>query len=576
WYLRLTGLLLLRLEHEDSSRRLLAELLAPPGLPALLHPQQQEGEAAAALAAAQAAAAGGSGTTSVAGTSTLLDTMRVVSGLAFPEPRLADMSQEQRRMLQDLCAGDTPLEQLLTNPALMQSAGVAMVSDTGDVIFNFDALFTLLRTRLDAYAARAGGGVGGAADAGADAARAALRYAQRYNAYVLLAGAQTAAVEAWQQLVQVVYTRQYELLNGLLRGTAAEALYDTLTASLETVRGLMARHDGAAERAAGPLCSAARVLLSKLQEQAILHVSLGQAADPLVSVRVPSRCQALLRLLVDLILRAHARRAPAVRLQLYAAALQYLQLSRGSKLATACAPAVLAALLQGWGSPVEAVAVLDQSEELIERANAAVVSEHGPALVEALAADALSGSAPPLGQAVALHLLRALLAVDASTASAAGTGNAPLGSSSAGAVVAAAAYQQGVPQQLLTQLAALSPAALSAGGKKARRAVHVMEAALSLLAGLAAAGPPGARAAAAQQLYSLNCLTALNRCAALDLVPDDPATSLRGGSSVSPDSVRFRLNALAAPLLRMLLTVLAALPDSAAVRADAAAFASTH
>ncbi len=71
------------------------------------------------------------------------------------------------------------------------------------------------------------------------------------------------------------------------------------------------------------------------------------------------------------------------------------------------------------------------------------------------------------------------------------------------------------------------------------------------------------------------------RCAALDLVPDDPASAhLRAGlqpaSSYSSDSVRFRLNALTAPLLRLLLTVLAALPDSAAVRADAAAFASGH
>ncbi len=91
-----------------------------------------------------------------------------------------------------------------------------------------------------------------------------------------------------------------------------------------------------------------------------MHVSLGQAADPLAAVRVPSRCQALFRSLTDLLLRAHAVRAHAVRLQLYAATLQYLQLSRGSKLAASCAPAVLAALLAGWGAPGEAVAVLDQ------------------------------------------------------------------------------------------------------------------------------------------------------------------------------------------------------------------------
>ncbi|KAG2438910.1 hypothetical protein HYH02_010705 [Chlamydomonas schloesseri] len=604
WYMRITGLLLLRLQHEESSRQLLAELFAPPGAPAL--PTDPHHAAAAANGNGLYGNGGGYSavSSSVAGTSTLLDTMRAASGLAFPEPQLSDLTQEQRRMLQDLSAGEAPpLEQLLTNPALMSAAGVAMASDTGDLLFSVDALFGLLRRRLDAYAARAGGvaGLGGAAEAGADAARAALRHAAAHNAYVLLAGAQAAAVEAWQQLVQVVFTRSYELLSGLLRGGAAEALYEVLVAALEAVRRLMGRHDGAAERAAGPLCSAARVLLSKLQEQSILHVSLGQASDPLAAVRVPSRCQALLRLLVDLIRAAHVRRTPAVRLQLYAATLQYLQLSRGSKLATSCAPPVLAALLQGWGTPAEAVAVLDQSEELIERANAAVVAEAGPGLVEALAADALNGSAPPLGQAVSLHLLRALLAVDSahygasSASSASGSGAAAAAAmaasvaaaaaaaGSAGAVVAAAAYAQGVPQQLLGQLAALPPSALTAAGKRARRSVHVLEAALALLAALAAAGPPAARAAAAQQLYSLNALTALNRCSALDVVPDDPTTAqlrpgLSGaaGSSATTDGVRYRLNALAAPLLRLLLSVLAALPDSPAVCADAAAFAAAH
>ncbi len=136
-----------------------------------------------------------------------------------------------------------------------------------------------------------------------------------------------------------------------------------------------------------------------------------------------------------------------------------------------------------------------------------MVLERGPALVEALAADALSSGSPALGQAVALHLLRALLVVDAPHVSTTHASS----SASAAAVVAAAAYGNGVPQQLLSQLAAMPAAALTGLGKRARRSVHVVEAALALLAALAAAGPPAARAAAAQQLYSLNCLGALNR-----------------------------------------------------------------
>ncbi|KXZ49324.1 hypothetical protein GPECTOR_22g918 [Gonium pectorale] len=518
-YMRITALLLLRLEHEDSSRALLAELLAAPGAPA------------AGGAAGDGPFAASSSAAPSAGSSTLLDTLRSVAGLAFSEPQPGDLNGEQRRMLQDLSAGDVPLEQLLASSSLMRAAGVAMESDTGDLLFSFEALTALLRARLDAYAARAGGALGGAADAASDAARAALRYAQRANAAALLGGAQGAAVEAWQQLVQVVFTRQYELLNGLVRGTAAEALYETLLACLETVRGLLSRPDGAVERAAAPLCSASRVLLAKLQEQSILHVSLGQPSDPLASIRVPSRCQSLLRTLLGLIHGAATRRTPAVRLQLYAAVLQYLQLSRGSKLATECAPAVLAALLRGCcggavGSGAEAVAALDQ--------------------------------------AVALHLMRALLVADSSG------GN--------GGAVAAACCSANVPQQLLSQVAALSGSALSGGGKRGRRVVHMAEAALALLAALAAAGPATARAQSAQRLYGLNCLTALTRCAALDLVPDDPTTApLRGPGAVSSsDNLRYRLAAVAAPLLRLLLTLLAALPDHADARADAAAFAAAH
>ncbi len=70
------------------------------------------------------------------------------------------------------------------------------------------------------------------------------------------------------------------------------------------------------------------------------------------------------------------------------------------------------------------------------------------------------------------------------------------------------------------------------------------------------------------------------RCSALDLVPEDPSSApLRSsalGGEAYLDTVRYRLGCLAAPLLRLLLTVLAALPDSRHVRKDAAAFAAAH
>lgn len=90
---------------------------------------------------------------------------------------------------------------MLSSPSLLPQLNLAMRSEAGDEIFDFGAVFALLRARLDAYLARAGGG--GAADAADDAVRAALGYVQRFNAYALLSGARLAAVDAWQQLVQV-------------------------------------------------------------------------------------------------------------------------------------------------------------------------------------------------------------------------------------------------------------------------------------------------------------------------------------------------------------------------------------
>jgi hypothetical protein len=92
-----------------------------------------------------------------------------------------------------------------------------------------------------------------------------------------------------------------------------------------------------------------------------------------------------------------------------------------------------------------------QSEELLERANAAVVAEAGPALVAALAGDVLSNGTPQLGQAVALHLLRALLVAEARGAALAappgadawgGDDGGAAGAVAAPGLVAAAAYAQ--------------------------------------------------------------------------------------------------------------------------------------
>lgn len=131
---------------------------------------------------------------------------------------------------------------------------------------------------------------------------------------------------------------------------------------------------------------------------------------------------------------------------------------------------VLEAVVEGWaggsggasaGPPAAVgalVARLDATQEAIERGNAALVNEAGPLLVDIVARDGLDGGAPQLQQAVALHLLSALVAA----ASAAPGGGAAVGGvlaspapaamgQSSGALVAAL-FAQNVPQALLQGL----------------------------------------------------------------------------------------------------------------------------
>lgn len=136
---------------------------------------------------------------------------------------------------------------------------------------------------------------------------------------------------------------------------------------------------------------------------------------------------------------------------------------------------VLQAVVEGWAGGGEAasasasaghpaavgalVARLDATQEAIERGNAALVNEAGPLLVDIVARDGLDGGAPQLQQAVALHLLSALVAA---ASAAPGGGAAAVGGvhalpapaavgQSSGALVAAL-FAQNVPQALLQGL----------------------------------------------------------------------------------------------------------------------------
>ena len=96
--------------------------------------------------------------------------------------------------------------------------------------------------RYEQYTSLSGQQGSGSSPLPASAIRSALRYAQQHNAWALLTGAQVAAVQAWAQLVEVAFTRQYEALAAILPGGGggggpALVLHEVLVACLEVRRG---------------------------------------------------------------------------------------------------------------------------------------------------------------------------------------------------------------------------------------------------------------------------------------------------------------------------------------------------
>ncbi|GFH19509.1 uncharacterized protein HaLaN_16464, partial [Haematococcus lacustris] len=272
WLLRLQALLLLRLEHQPSMQSLLADLLT-------------DGLAAASSSGSSPAPAA---LLAPLGRCVLLHTLSSIASVTPTEALLGAIPTEQRRLQSDMTAGDVSIE------ALLAALGVHMSNDTGDVLFNMAALYPLLMQRYEQYVARSG--PGSSSDAAVAAVRSALQYVQQYNAHALVSGAQQAAAEAWVQLAEVAFTRCYaQLAPALPDADPLTKLYEVLTYSLQASSQLLATQ-AAGGQSSSPatslpplLVNAARILLSKLQEQAAVSVPLGMAADPLALVRVPTR-----------------------------------------------------------------------------------------------------------------------------------------------------------------------------------------------------------------------------------------------------------------------------------------------
>lgn len=198
--MRLQALLLLRVTDESATPILASLFGAGPAMAMDGGASDMDGGAARALNGGGELAGGG-----------LTEVLQLVSGLAPSAPHLSDIPGEERRLHTEMAVGDISIDMLLTNEVVMQQTGVRMLSDAGDVLFNFDVLKQLLKERYDEYVAKSGQR-GASIDLARAAVASAFRFAQQYNSYALVAGAQRSTIEGWMQLVEVVFSKRYATL----------------------------------------------------------------------------------------------------------------------------------------------------------------------------------------------------------------------------------------------------------------------------------------------------------------------------------------------------------------------------
>jgi hypothetical protein len=212
---------------------------------------------------------------------------------------------------------------------------------------------------------------------------------------------------------------------------------------------------------------------------------------------------------------------------------------------------------------------------------------------------------PTAPQAVALHLLSALLAADTSSTT-----------------LADALHRADVPRALLESVTSSAPNILLAPAHKSQAALLVIEAQLSLLLALTAAGGPAARRGSTKAVADAGALSYLQSCKALDFAPEQPSSHQRLRKSgalrceieththTAADSAhfpvqhtklqtqrhtavhktcsapplpapsvllhRYRLVHVVCPVLRLVLALLAGASNNSGLSQQAAAFASAH
>lgn len=529
WLLRILVLLLHRADdaipqHQESIKQILATLF-------LLPSEQQNGSSRVSSSNSNMALPIATELLQLA-----------VEGLPEP-PRLAPTaSADVRRILQELDA-----ETLLSADF---SPGNWTVSSRGDPLYNVSLLKNAVLQRYSEYVGRHGT----SNDALKEGGKAVLQFAQEHNAWAEAANGHAALVDAWQALVLVAFSRRFDLLAGMVGPSEPmKLLLDASEAALTGVENLLSSSHGA--QLAVPLCGAIQALMARLQEQSSLGGGAGMV-DPSSALPIPERSVSLLKHILSSLWKGH--NIDAVRPPLYGALVSYVSMCKGPSILRA-PPGIVQIVGETIPGGMASLAQLDSLQSKLEEANSAVLHEAAGGIMEVIATDATSTS--PAMVTTALSALTSILAADPS------------------GVVANEVYSVGLPARLLIDLESEPLNALNSLSSQGQAMLLAAESRLNLLLCLVLGGPPAKRSAAAQRLFSLQAIPRLGRCQALSIQPEEPGMTSNNSSNSSNNnrvSMRQWLHSITTPLLRVVLALSHALPESGPLREQMVEFVEMH
>eukprot|EP00899_Mesostigma_viride_P009267 jgi/Mesvir1/18341/Mv14242-RA.2 len=460
------------------------------------------------------------------------------------------------------------------------------------------AAFSLSATGVPDASLRASEGSGGSAMAVAGAE--AVRCAHLLNQLFEEEEAQVAVVTAWRQLLEVVLTRRFEMLEAVMGPSLApeELLYETLGTSLGATCHLQ---PGTPPRVVAEIAQLAQTAMAKLHELSLrplagtLGASASQGVAPVDLLRVSrlsvAKCHEILEKMLAAVTRPQT--STGYRRRLYGALLSYLNYCSGTR--TQAVPAsVLHALTAGASNELsrdaeQSIKQVYHDQLRLDKGNAARLLGPGRRFLEQLARDAVSAShkgGHEMLRVTAFFLAGALL------------GLCP--GSPVGLQLLDVLEEHGVLSCVMLDLSNSEPQVVLVPSQGAVRQLFRIEAQLGFLLQVATldgggadasiGAPHGARMTArgsgAQRLVGDGLFTYLVKCRLLDIYVEGgggtPALMAAGGGGATGldaapvPNVRERHFRVFSAVLRLVLAVQAALPQSDDVAQRVADFVAAH